>query len=169
VHVPDVVDGILELYRVGEGPIRFESTQEPGLPLVRGRASELKEVLVNLLENARNALPEGGTVTLAAVRAGGDVELTVRDDGTGIPAELLPQVFEPHFSTRSGGTGLGLAIVRRLVTSWGASVDLESRPGSGTTVRLRLVAWPGETETPAAGVPRGESAASGGDSAPHLS
>jgi signal transduction histidine kinase len=64
----------------------------------------------------------------------------VTDDGPGIAPELLPRVFEPHFSTRSAGTGLGLAIVRRLVESWGGAVTAESEPGRGTTIRLRLTA-----------------------------
>ena len=64
----------------------------------------------------------------------GEVELRVSDNGTGIPDDLLPRIFEPHFSTRSTGAGLGLAIVRRLVESWGGSVHAESAPGQGVTI-----------------------------------
>jgi signal transduction histidine kinase len=73
------------------------------------------------------------------------VEGDVDDDGPGIPADLLPRIFEPHFSTRSTGTGLGLAIVRRLVESWGGTVVAESEAGQGTVVRLRLVPAPAAT------------------------
>jgi signal transduction histidine kinase len=65
--------------------------------------------------------------------------LRVADNGEGIPAELLPRIFEPHFSTTTSGSGLGLAIVRRLVESWGGSIEVESEPGEGTTVTVRLV------------------------------
>ena len=73
----------------------------------------------------------------------GEVELRVSDNGTGIPDDLLPRIFEPHFSTRSTGAGLGLAIVRRLVESWGGSVHAESAPGQGVTIRIRMAAWTG--------------------------
>jgi signal transduction histidine kinase len=62
----------------------------------------------------------------------------VRDDGAGIPAESLPRIFEPQFSTTTSGSGLGLAIVRRLVEGWGGSIDVESEVGQGTTVIVRL-------------------------------
>jgi len=120
VHLSEVVDDILALYGASDGPVRFEGDIPSGLPPVTARTAELKEVLVNLLENARVGVGEGGNVSIgAAEQAGGAVTLHVVDDGAGIPEELLPRVLEPHFSTRSTGTGLGLAIVRRLVESWG--------------------------------------------------
>ena len=66
------------------------------------------------------------------------VMIDVTDDGTGIAADVLPQVFEPHFSTRTSGSGLGLAISRRLIEGWGGTIGLTSTPGAGTTVRLML-------------------------------
>ena len=66
------------------------------------------------------------------------VVIDVQDNGTGIPADVLPQVFEPHFSTRTSGSGLGLAISRRLIEGWGGTIGLTSTPGGGTTVRLTL-------------------------------
>jgi signal transduction histidine kinase len=143
VFVARVVEEVLDLYRGSEGPVRFEFSGEESLPAVRSRSGELKEVLVNLLENARAALPEGGTVRVEALRAEHGVDLCVKDSGTGIPAELLPRVFDPHFSTRSGGTGLGLAIVRRLVESWGGAVHAESQTGQGTVIQLHLHPWEG--------------------------
>jgi len=91
-------------------------------------------VLVNLLENARNA---GAKRVVVHVRDGGRT-LSVTDDGRGIAPEVLPRVFEPTFSTTSSGSGLGLAIARRLVESWGGTIALESEPGRGTTVTLTL-------------------------------
>jgi signal transduction histidine kinase len=69
-------------------------------------------------------------------------QLTVSDDGRGIPADALPRVFEPTFSTTSSGAGLGLAIARRLVESWGGLITLESEPGRGTRVTLTLQTAP---------------------------
>jgi signal transduction histidine kinase len=66
------------------------------------------------------------------------VQIAVTDDGTGIAADVLPRIFEPHFSTRTSGSGLGLAITRRLVEGWGGTVTIESELGRGTTVRVRL-------------------------------
>jgi signal transduction histidine kinase len=75
-----------------------------------------------------------------AAQIDGKVALEVRDNGPGIPPELLPRIFEPHFSTRSTGTGLGLPIVRRIVESWGGTVSAESEPGRGTIVTVRMTA-----------------------------
>jgi signal transduction histidine kinase len=109
---------------------------------VVARSSELKEVLVNLLENARLAGGDGTTVTVEARRGSSEtVILSVVDDGSGIPEDVLPRIFEPQFSTRSTGTGLGLAIVQRLVRAWGGNVSVRSRVGEGTTVEVTLRTW----------------------------
>jgi signal transduction histidine kinase len=68
----------------------------------------------------------------------------VVDNGSGIPEDVLPRIFEPQFSTRSTGTGLGLAIVQRLVRSWGGSVSVESTVGDGTTVTVTVPVWSSE-------------------------
>ena len=143
VSLPDVVREVLDLYAAGGGPVRFARASLGEVPRVKGRAAEVKEVLVNLLENSRAALPRGGEVRIEAEPVEGEVELRVSDNGTGIPDDLLPRIFEPHFSTRSTGAGLGLAIVRRLVESWGGSVHAESAPGHGVTIRIRMAAWTG--------------------------
>ena len=104
------------------------------------RIDELKEVLLNVLENARHA--GATTVTVSVSLDGGDgigpsAAITVADNGHGIPAEVLSRVFEPHFSTRTSGSGLGLAISRQLVEGWGGAIDIESSP-DGTVVVIRL-------------------------------
>jgi nitrogen fixation/metabolism regulation signal transduction histidine kinase len=144
VDVGAVAREVLTLYRVGEeGPVRFEARVQEDLPAVAARKTEFKEVLLNLLENARFAVEGAGTVVIEAVRLPAEVEVRVRDDGSGIPAQLLGRIFEPQFSTRSTGTGLGLAIVRKLVESWGGAVTAESGRGDGTVIRLRLQRWEG--------------------------
>ncbi len=125
---------VVQLYDLGTAT-RFEVRAGNGAPPpALARKDEVKEVLVNLLENARNADAKRVTVHVAASGR----QLIVADDGRGIPAEALPRVFEPTFSTTSSGAGLGLAIARRLVESWGGAITLESDPGKGTRVTLTL-------------------------------
>jgi two-component system, NtrC family, nitrogen regulation sensor histidine kinase NtrY len=140
VDVLQAVNDTLTLYGAGED-VRFRADLD-GSDGVRAiaRMGELKEVLVNLLENSREAVNGGGEVVVAVRLSpdGGWVDLVVEDTGEGIAPELLPRIFEPHFSTRTSGTGLGLAIVKRLVESWGGEAAAESEPGVGTRVRIRL-------------------------------
>jgi nitrogen fixation/metabolism regulation signal transduction histidine kinase len=125
---------VVQLYALGGGsPAKFEVHGEDGSRAL-ARKDEVKEVLVNLLENARNA--DARRVTVAVEAAGR--QLVVSDDGRGIAPEMLPRVFEPTFSTTSSGAGLGLAIARRLVESWGGLITLHSTPGKGTRVTLTL-------------------------------
>jgi two-component system, NtrC family, nitrogen regulation sensor histidine kinase NtrY len=120
-----------------------------GPALALARDDELREVLLNILENAR--LAGARSVRVRVGRGGGDaagdggdgdrggrVRLAVSDDGEGIPADALPRVFEPHFSTRTSGSGLGLAISRRIIDGWGGSIEIESERGVGTTVTITL-------------------------------
>ncbi len=143
--VPVAADGVirevLDLYSGGgPGSVQVEGDLDSPLPPVACRADELKEVLLNLVENARAAMPDGGVVRIVVARAGDPRRqvISVEDEGIGIPAELLPRIFEPRFSTRSTGAGLGLAIVQRLVDSWKGSVEVDSGAGAGTRVRIRL-------------------------------
>jgi two-component system, NtrC family, nitrogen regulation sensor histidine kinase NtrY len=142
--VAAVVRDIVALENMGEGEVKWTvaGAEEPRLALARG--DELREVLLNVLENARLANAKFVDVTLghAADDGGpeqdGRIEITVRDDGYGIPAEVLPRIFEPHFSTRTSGSGLGLAVSRRLIESWGGDIGVESEPGKGTSIRILL-------------------------------
>ncbi len=152
VDLGDVVGETLALYGSGAPEIAFEGSVGAEVPRVTARRAEMKEVLINLLENARAAVETQGVVKVEASLGADTVDLRVRDNGAGIPEELMSRIFEPHFSTRSTGTGLGLAIVRRLVESWGGSVDIESSPGRGTVVRMALVPWRDEgSATPVEG------------------
>ncbi len=145
VDLRTVVKEVLALYAGSDGPVRFREDLPEDLPPVCARVAEVKEVLVNLLENARDAVKEGGSVRVEASEGtSGHVALHVVDDGPGIPLELLPQVFEPRFSTRSTGAGLGLSIVRRLVESWGGTLSLQSTRGAGTRVSMYLRTWDGD-------------------------
>ena len=129
------VGEVVELYRLAEEGFEVRLTAEPQA-FGAARPDEVKEVMVNLLENARNA---GARVVQVTVGPG---FIRVSDDGGGIPEELLPRVFEPRFSTNTSGSGLGLAIVRRLVESWGGAIEVASAAGAGrgTVVTVQLPA-----------------------------
>jgi len=112
---------------------------EPGLPRVRGFVGELNQIWANLIDNALDAVPDGGRVEIVAARERQRVVVCVIDNGAGIPAENVPHLFEPFFTTKpvGKGTGLGLDIVRRLISHNDAAIDVESRPGR-TEFRVSL-------------------------------
>ena len=131
IDLSGTVGDVVQLYRLAEEGCEVRLVARPGATAA-ARADEVKEVMVNLLENSRNA---GATLVEVTVEPG---QIRVADNGAGIPAELLPRVFEPRFSTTTSGSGLGLAIVKRLVEGWGGRVELESREGGGTVVTVQL-------------------------------
>jgi signal transduction histidine kinase len=133
VDAAAVAQDTAALYALGEqGRVAVTGA---GPLLVRARRDELKEVLINLVENARAAGAGNVTIRLAD---GAEASIAVEDDGPGISPEDLPRVLDPQFSTTTSGAGLGLAICRRLVESWEGRIAVESQPGAGTTVRLVL-------------------------------
>ena len=111
------------------------------LPRVRGLGGELNQVWMNLVENALDAVKEGGSVRVTARAEGKNVVVRVSDDGHGIPPELRSRIFEPFFTTKpvGEGTGLGLDIVRRIVESHSGLLDVQSEPGQ-TEFRVTLPA-----------------------------
>jgi len=126
-----IVGEVIQLYRLAAEGCAVRLTCHPGA-YGAARADEVKEVVVNLLENARTAAARVVDVTVGP----GRIEVT--DDGSGIPGELLPRIFEPRFSTTTSGSGLGLAIVRRLVEGWGGRIEVESEVGRGTRIVVTL-------------------------------
>jgi two-component system sensor histidine kinase HydH len=107
------------------------------VPLVHADPDALRQVLLNLLANSMDALPDtGGEVRLIATRGQGGVWLAVEDNGPGMPEEVKTQAFEPFFTAKQGGTGLGLAIVQTIVRGHHGAVRIDTEPGQGTAVRL---------------------------------
>jgi signal transduction histidine kinase len=126
-------------------PVRVRIHVAPGIPELLVDPDQVKEALVNLLVNARDAMPEGGDLTLSAEMVGGRempgmVEIRVTDTGTGISAEHLKQIYDPFFTTKEYGTGLGLTNAKRLVENNGGQLMIQSVEGRGTEVRLRFQA-----------------------------
>lgn len=141
--------------RAAEGGVGIEYIITQPLPHVNANGAELEQVFLNLLLNALDAMPHGGALRIAArCAATGDgtaqrqVDIAIADTGCGIPAELLPRVFEPFLTTKGGnGSGLGLSICQGLVSSHGGEIGIVSEPGRGTVVSVTLPALqraPGE-------------------------
>jgi signal transduction histidine kinase len=101
-------------------------------------ASTLRRAVLNLVQNAIDAMPQGGLLTLRGQGTATQVQLQVRDTGSGIPAEQLPHIFEPLYTTKQEGTGLGLYIMQEIVAAHGGKVMVESVVGQGTTFTLTL-------------------------------
>lgn len=120
-------------------------TELRDMPAVRGNDSDLREVVINLLFNAVDAMPQGGTVSVATGTEGDSVIIQVRDTGRGMPEEVRQHCLEPFFTTKGeSGTGLGLAIVYGIVQRHGGSIDIQSEVGKGTVVVIRLPVTPME-------------------------
>lgn len=137
VDVAVVARDVLELERMGQADVAWEG-RIPAVPVIAaGRDRELREVLLNLLENARLAGATQVTLEVVGAPDGGAI-VRVRDNGGGIPPQLIDRIFEPHFSTRTSGSGLGLAISRRLIDGWGGAISAENAADGGAILTVRL-------------------------------
>jgi PAS domain S-box-containing protein len=166
IDLNDMIAGVREVLVSSLGGIELRFDPGDALPPIRADCRHMEQVLLNLADNARDAMPAGGTLTIGTtvtelgddycarhpgVRSGRYVELSVRDTGTGMSAEDMVRVFEPFFSTKplGRGTGLGLSTVHGLVAEAGGSIDVASQVGYGTVFRVFLP----PAGTPAAGTP----------------
>jgi signal transduction histidine kinase len=130
---------VLELNPVGDG-VRTELNCPDGIPRVLGDAHQLRIVFGNLIRNARDAMPEGGSLVINAHGSGNEIAIDVADTGAGIRSEDLGKIMEPLYSTKARGIGLGLAITRAIVEKHGGRLDVASELGRGTTFTVRLSA-----------------------------
>jgi two-component system nitrogen regulation sensor histidine kinase GlnL len=152
INIHDVLDRAARSARAGfASHIRFIEDYDPSLPPTPGDADQLMQVILNLLKNAAEATPEvGGVITLGtAFRAGIKVatpggrreslplQITITDNGPGVPEDLQRHIFEPFVSSKAEGSGLGLALVSKIVADHGGIISCESEPG-WTRFRLSL-------------------------------
>ena len=107
-------------------------------PIVSASASALGQVLLNLVANAMQAMPGGGTLTCKTGMCGGKVEVMISDTGVGISKDDSGHLFEPFFTTRPEGTGLGLALCREIVTNHGGTIEYVAKEGAGANFRIVL-------------------------------
>jgi signal transduction histidine kinase len=138
--VTDIVADTLMLVRlkVAQGKIQLRFDPPPRPPIVDVQKGQLQQVLLNLVLNSTQAMPDGGIITVRCEGDGQHVFIDVADTGTGIPAELHTRVFDSFLSGRPGGTGLGLAIAKRIMLSHGGDIVLVATSSAGTTMRLTL-------------------------------
>jgi two-component system sensor histidine kinase HydH len=111
---------------------------DPQLPTLTADPNQMKQVVLNLVKNAFEAMESGGRVVLASGADGNQVWFSVEDTGNGMPPEVLEKVFNPFFTTKKKGTGLGLAVINKIVADHHGTVSVESLPEKGTTFRIRL-------------------------------
>jgi signal transduction histidine kinase/HAMP domain-containing protein len=129
-------------YDAGLRNISQQTVLDPARPRILADQAELRMVILNLLQNAHHAMPEGGEITITTRSIAPDsVQISVVDNGGGIVPETLPHIFDPFFSRRAdgqAGTGLGLTICKSIVERYGGTIAVESRPGAGTTFTINL-------------------------------
>ena len=145
VNIHEVLDHVRRLVQSSfAGNVRFVERYDPSLPPVFGNRDQLVQVLLNIVKNAAEAMPEGGGEILLATKfepglclslAGGNgrqrlpLVVSVRDNGRGVPEELKAHLFDPFVSGKAGGTGLGLSLVAKIVAEHGGGIEFDSEPG----------------------------------------
>ncbi len=137
-HLNGVISEIISFYRSSETDISFVTDLGSGIPAIQADPGQLGRVFGNIVKNSVDAMPEGGEISVETGLQGDYIEVEFRDNGPGIPEDVLRKVFDPYFTTKSRGTGLGLAIVQQIVESHGGGIHIESEAGKGTKVTLRF-------------------------------
>ena len=144
LNVNDVIDRSLELchYQILKSGAQLEKDLGTRLPAVSGFANQLEMALINLIVNAIQAMGKGGRIRVASTAADDGVEISVMDTGPGIPEAIQATIFEPFITTKpeGQGTGLGLSTVLMVVERHNGRIDFTTKPGEGTTFRIRLPA-----------------------------
>ena len=140
VDIATLVERVLGLvaFEAADDGVGIETHIDPGLPRILGDEGQISQVFLNVIINALQAMPDGGSLVVTTRRDGDWAEVAVKDTGPGIAEAVLPHVFDPYFTTRPSGVGLGLAIAHRIVQGHQGSLDVESHVGSGTTMIIRL-------------------------------
>jgi signal transduction histidine kinase len=139
-NVRRAVDGTLAMLKSSfdRAAVGVEVDIVDDVPNVRGLQGDIERLLFNLATNARDAMPQGGRLSIRVRTLSDGVELRVRDTGQGMTPEILERIYEPGYTTKDEGSGLGLAVCRAIVWSAGGEMALESAPGRGTEVRVLL-------------------------------
>ena len=147
VEVNEVVRGVVKLFEaqfsaVGRPPITPELYLSEAVGAIQADPDLLHRALQNLVLNAMDAMPAGGTLTIRTQVGDGAVRLQVTDTGSVLTREECERLFTPYYTTKQHGTGLGLAIVQSVVSDHGGRISVESEPGRGTTFTIDLPAEP---------------------------
>ena len=152
--VESVVTHMQESIR--QNQVRTQLDLSPGLRPASMDESQMRQAIMNLVTNALDAMPSGGTLSLSTAADGDYLEIGVHDTGAGIIKEHYSKLFTPFFTTKSSGTGLGLVMVSQVVDHHRGSLRFDSRPGKGTSFHIRLPFGQDSAETPASLSPPGK-------------
>lgn len=129
---------VLDLYRFSDNIKFIWKPDDSHEPVVFADPNQLKQVFINLVKNAMEAMPQGGEITLTVRAEGKKVSVEVKDTGSGMPKEILEHIFDPYYTTKKTGTGLGLSLVHRIVTDHKGEIKVSSKPKQGTLFTVRL-------------------------------
>jgi signal transduction histidine kinase len=140
VELPHLLDRVLRFVQEDGHPrvLNVERDYDPRSSRIVADPQQLEQLFLNLIQNAAQAMEDGGTLAVSTGANGGQVEIVFSDTGQGIAVRDLPRIYQPFFTTRHRGSGLGLTIVRKIVDDHGGSIRVESGPGTGTTATVTL-------------------------------
>ncbi|MGD2278473.1 MAG: ATP-binding protein [Candidatus Omnitrophota bacterium] len=133
----DLVTGILE-HQFRMSNIEFKKDIKPGVPAAQANEKQFQEVLMNIIRNSSDAMPDGGVISLRVSRDRNYVKVEIEDSGEGMPQKVMERIFEPFFTTKQKGTGLGLAVCHSIIQEHGGDLLYDSKVGKGTTATILL-------------------------------
>ncbi len=138
----ETIEGSLRLtdYLLRKGKVRVEKALPASAAYATYDPQQIQQVLINLIQNAVQAMPDGGELRVSLVEDGPTAVIALQDTGTGIDPQVMPRIFDPFFTTKpeGQGTGMGLAVSYGILTRHGGSIEAASQPGQGSTFTLRL-------------------------------
>ena len=139
-RLQDALDAALELFQdtFADQGVTMRRVEETPAPPVNFDPQQIHQVLINLLKNALEAMPEGGEITVTTRVKGANAEIDVADTGQGMAPEVAAKIFQPYFTTKEKGTGVGLAICQSILAEHGGAILVDSAPGRGTTFTIQL-------------------------------
>jgi len=143
--VGSIIDATIQLVKYDKRMrnIEIKEEVEENIPDVNVDGDQLEQVFINIVLNAADAMPEGGELTIKAVRNQNNVDVEFRDTGKGIPQDQIERIFDPFFTTKEKGTGLGLSVSYTIMRNFGGTIIVSSPPEGGAIFTVRLPAYEG--------------------------
>ncbi|MCR4283711.1 MAG: ATP-binding protein [Parcubacteria group bacterium] len=123
---------------LNEKNINLYKKFEPDIPQISGNLGQIKQVVLNILRNAVESMPDGGDLTIEIKTVGESIKINITDTGKGMTEEVLKNIFNPFFTTKSSGTGIGMTISLKIIEDHGGHINVESEYGKGTTMSISL-------------------------------
>ena len=121
-----------------ERHVTLHKALDPACPILRFDPDQIRQVLINLVQNALDSMPDGGELTVMTRVQDDHVEIVIADTGHGMATEVLENLFQPFFTTKVGGTGLGLSVSQKVAHTHGGDILVQSKPGAGSSFTIQL-------------------------------